>query len=192
MIKEVKPDRKYLNLIKLISLLIPIVVIFLLYIPEKLDLGKWVYSLPHVIATINMLTSVVLSVAFVAIKLKNIQLHKSMMLTALGLGAMFLITYVLYHSSVPSTVFGDINRNGILEDAELFQVAGLRKIYVTILLSHISLSIIVLPLVLMAFYYALSAQIEKHVKLVKFTFPVWLYVSISGVVIYFLISPYYA
>jgi putative membrane protein len=191
MITEVKPDKKYLNLIKMISLLIPVVVIVLLYIPEKLDLGRWVFSLPHVIAVINMFTSVVLSIALIAIKLKNIQLHKNLMLVALGLGAMFLITYVLYHSSVPSTVFGDINRNGILEESELSQVRGLRKFYLSILFSHISLSIIVLPLVLMAFYFALSAQISKHVKLVKFTYPVWLYVSVSGVVIYFLISPYY-
>jgi putative membrane protein len=183
-------DKKYLNLIRVVSILIPVVVAVLLFIPQNLKLGDWVYNLPHLNALINSMTAILLVAALIAIKQKNIALHKKLNLTALLLGTVFLISYVLYHSSTTSTIYGDLDGNGVLSEQEGAMVEY-RGLYLFFLLSHIALSIVVVPLVLMAFYFALSAQIAKHKKLVKWTFPVWLYVSITGVIVYWMISPYY-
>jgi putative membrane protein len=119
------------------------------------------------------------------------QWHKWFMEMAFLLGATFLVSYVIYHSSVPSVKYGDIDGNGILEANELLRVGNIRYVYYALLLSHIGLSIVVVPFVLFAFYYALSNDFARHVKIVKYTWPIWFYVSVSGVLVYFMISPYY-
>ena len=113
------------------------------------------------------------------------------MTSGFSLGAIFLLTYVLYHSSATTTIFGDVNGDSILSDAERGLVSISRPVYVGILISHIALSVIVIPLVLTSFFYSLNARIEEHKKIVKFTFPIWLYVSITGVIVYLMVSPYY-
>lgn len=147
--------------------------------------------LPSLNAVLNSTTAVLLIAAFFAIKAKKIVLHRSLMLTSLALGALFLVSYILYHSSTATTIFGDIDHNGTLDPSELEQLGNSRLVYLIILLSHIALSFVVVPFVLMAFYFALSDQIDRHKKIVKFTFPIWLYVSITGVIVYLMISPYY-
>ena len=142
-------------------------------------------------AVINSLTAVLLIAALIAIKKKNIRLHRTLMLSALVLGTLFLVSYVIYHASTTSTVFGDVDHDGVLSSAEKAELGSMRGIYLFTLLSHIGLSIVVVPFVLLAFYYALSNQISRHQKIVKYTFPVWLYVSITGVLVYLMISPYY-
>lgn len=188
----ISSDKRYLNIIKVLSFAIPVVVAILIFVPQKLSLGSWVKLLPHINAVINSLTSVFLLLAVYFIKKGNIRIHKQLMSYALVLGSLFLVSYVLYHSSVPSTKFGDINHDGVVQDSELTQLGSSRTIYLAFLLSHIGLSIVVVPFVLLAFYYSLSAQIDKHKKIVRFTFPIWLYVSVTGVIVYFMISPYYA
>jgi len=118
-------------------------------------------------------------------------LHKKAMSTAFFLGVLFLISYILYHSTTSSTLFGDINHDGNLDEDEATLVGSLRLIYLLVLLSHILLAIIVVPFVLFAFYFALTEKIDKHKRIVRFTLPIWLYVSVSGVVVYLLIRPYY-
>lgn len=113
------------------------------------------------------------------------------MSSAFVLGSLFLISYIIYHATIDSTVFGDINGDGIVSEDELAEIGMLRRVYLFVLLSHILLSIVVVPFVLFAFYYSLTDKIEKHKKVVKFTFPIWLYVSITGVIAYLFISPYY-
>ena len=168
------------NLVKLItvvSVLIPIAVAILLFMPSKIDLfGDWTYKLPHFNAIINSLTSLFLILSFYMIKYKkNIKAHQNLNTASFILGSIFLVSYIIYHSSVESTPYqGDQ-----------------RVIYFSFLISHILLSIVVVPFVLFAFYYALTKQIEKHKKVVKYTFPIWLYVSVSGVIVYFMISPFY-
>ncbi len=103
--------------------------------------------------------------------------HKASMLAAFALGCLFLVGYIIYHSSVPSTSFGG---EGVI-----------RPIYYTLLISHILLAIVVVPFVLLALYHALRSNIDRHKRVVKIAYPVWLYVSISGVLVYLLISPYY-
>ncbi len=163
--------------IKLLSIAIPIAVAVLLGLPTKLDLGDWVYTLPHVIGVINTLTAICLVLAIVAIKRKKVDLHKKFNSAAFVLGAIFLLCYVTYHASAESTSFGGDDTT--------------KYIYYFFLLTHIVLSIGVVPLVLLAFYYALNEMIDKHKKIVKFTFPIWLYVSVTGVIVYLMVSPYY-
>lgn len=192
MAKEQADNKVYLRIIYLISILIPLVVAFLILFPTKLSMtGDWVKLLPGAHATINSLTVVTLIAALVSVKKGNIKAHRSFMFASLFLGVLFLISYILYHSSVESVKFGDINHDGELSEKELVEVGTSRIVYLVILASHILLSILVVPFVLFAFYYALTDQIERHKKMVKFTFPVWLYVSITGVIVYFMIEPYY-
>lgn len=160
------------------SVAIPLIVAFLLFNPYKTDTASdWVKFLPHLNAVINSATVVILSMGFYFIKQKNIKFHKACMIAAFVLGVVFLISYIIYHYAVPSTHFGG--------------AGTIKYVYYFFLISHILLSIVVVPFVLFAFYFALSKKIERHKKIVKFTFPIWMYVSVSGVIVYMMISPYY-
>ncbi len=171
-------NKKYNRLINIVAFAIPVVVAVLLNprIP-KVELGEWTKILPHLNGLINSLTTFTLLVGFYFIKQKNIAAHRLMMTISFCLGAVFLVGYVLYHLSNESTPFGG---EGII-----------RPIYYFLLISHILLSIGVVWFVLRAIYFALSNQIELHKKTVKWAFPIWLYVSITGVIVYLMISPYY-
>jgi len=170
-------NKNLVNVIKVVSVLIPVAVAVLLFMPSKITLfGDWTYNLPHFNAIINSLTSIFLILSFYMIKYKkDIKSHQVLNTLSFTLGAIFLISYIIYHSSVESTSYqGDS-----------------RMIYFFFLISHILLSIVVVPFVLFAFYYSLTNQIDKHKKVVKYTFPIWLYVSTSGVIVYLMISPFY-
>lgn len=174
---EALEQKKSMFWIKVFSVAIPLAVAVLLGLPYKLELGDWVHTLPHVIGGINTLTSIFLVLAFIAVKRKNVLWHKRFNSTAFVLGAVFLLCYVTYHASADSTPYG----------ADGFS----KYVYYFFLLSHILLSIGVVPLVLLAFYYALNGMIDRHKRIVKYTFPIWLYVSVTGVIVYLMISPYY-
>ncbi len=189
--KVIQANKSYLRFIYIVSIAVPALVAVLLFSPLKFEMAEWVKYLPTLNAILNSTTSVLLIAAFFAIRAKKINLHRNLMLTSLALGALFLISYVLYHSTSESTVFGDIDHNGILDEDEAVTVGSSRVIYLSFLLSHIGFSIVVVPFVLMAFYYALSDQISRHKKIVKFTYPIWLYVSLTGVLVYLMIRPYY-
>ncbi len=164
----------------IISLLIPMIVVLLLVLPkgDASEVGPWIFSLPFYNAIINTLTAMLLIAGYFFVKNGKVKSHKWCMISAFILGSLFLIGYVIYHSNAPSTKFGG---EGII-----------RIVYFVLLLSHILLSFLVVPMVLSAMYFAIFEKIEKHKKIVKFTLPVWLYVSISGVLVYLMISPYYA
>lgn len=190
--KVLTDNRSYLKIIYLVSGIIPLVVAFLILFPlESAYLGSWVKLLPGFHAIVNSLTAILMLVALVAIKKKKVSLHRSLMFVCLFLGLLFLVSYILYHSNVPSVKFGDTNHDGIVSELEKSVLGGLRYTYLGILASHILLSIIVVPFVLLAFYYSLSDQIVKHRKMVRFAYPVWFYVSVTGVIVYFMIKPYY-
>ncbi len=175
-----------------ISILVPTVVALLfIFTSSEAGLGPWVHRLPALNATINGCSAVVLLMALVMIKQGKETTHRNLMLLAFGLGTIFLVSYITYHASVPSTVFGDTNHDHQLSAAELSAVGGWRTTYIVFLLSHILMAVAGLPLVLLAIYYGLSGNRPAHKKVVRFTFPVWLYVAVSGVIVYFLISPYY-
>lgn len=170
-------EKNYLNLIRVLSVAIPVVVAVLLGIRTKVDLGEWTKTLPHLNGVINSLTALLLVVGRVLIAQQNRKAHEWCMKIAFALGSTFLLTYVLYHLSNDSTPFGGHG--------------GIRYLYFFVLISHIILSIVVVPFVLLAMYYALTKQFGRHVKIVKWTFPIWLYVSVTGVIAYVMISPYY-
>lgn len=189
----ISANKGNLRIILIVSVIVPVAVGILLFSPEKFTVNdqSWIRSLPTANALINSTTAVLLLIALWAIRLRKVELHKNLMTAAFVLGTFFLLSYITYHASASSTVFGDIDQNGLLSPQEEEAVSSIRGVYLFTLLSHIALSIVVVPFVLFAFYYSLSGQLDKHRKLVKFTFPIWLYVSISGVLVYLMISPYY-
>lgn len=160
-------------------------------IPVPSIIPAFIFKLPALNAFINGTCSVLLVFSLLAIRKKNIALHKRLNLTAFLLSTLFLLSYVTAHYFIPDTRFGDIDHNGVVDAAEYAKVSGIKPVYLTILLSHIVLAVIVLPLVLLSFHYGLTDQREKHRKLTRFSYPVWLYVTITGVVVYLMISPYY-
>ncbi len=166
----VQSQRSSNTVINAISIVVPIVVAVLLGVPQKIDLGAWTKMLPHAIGTINTLTSAALVFGLVFIKLRKIRLHQAMMTLAFGLGGLFLICYVTYHVSNPSNRFG----------GEGF----VRYLYFFTLITHVGLSLVVLPLVLRAMYFAATGRFDDHRRVVRFAYPIWLYVAVSGVLVY--------
>lgn len=160
-------------------------------LPEPESVPAFIYKLPALNAFINGTCSILLIFSLIAIKKKNIELHKKINLTAFLLSAVFLISYVTAHYFIPDTKYGDVDHNGMLDAAEKAAVSGIKPVYLVILLSHILFAVVVFPLVLLSFYYGLTDQKEKHKKLTRFSYPIWLYVTITGVIVYLMISPYY-
>lgn len=156
--------------INTVSIAVPLVVAILLGIQNKLDLGEWTRHLPHVIGTINTLTTFALILGFIFIKQKKIEAHRYMMTISFALGGLFLVCYVIYHLTNPSNRF----------TGEGF----IRYVYFFTLISHIGLSLVVLPLVLRAIFYAFTKQFENHRRIARFAYPIWLYVSVTGVMVY--------
>ncbi len=173
----VEENKKYRKIINILAIAIPVAVAVLIGIRQKIDLGAWTKVLPHVIGMLNTATAILLLLGFYFIKTNNRNLHRLMMTFAFVLGAIFLVCYILYHISNESTPFGG---SGFI-----------RPIYYFLLISHILLSIVVVWFVLRAVYFGYSNQLAEHRKAVKWAFPIWLYVSVSGVIVYLLISPYY-
>jgi putative membrane protein len=165
---------KYNRLIVILSVAIPLVVAALFGIKVDIELPVF---LPPIYAGTNAITSVILIIAFWAIRMKNIELHKRLMVTAIVLSVLFLVMYVLYHMTSDSTPFGG---KGFI-----------KYLYYFILISHILLSVVVIPFVLITFVRAITNDIERHKKIARISWPLWLYVALSGVVVYFMILPYY-
>lgn len=160
-------------------------------LPHPDQFPSFIYKLPMVNAILNGTCSILLIFSLIAIKKKNIALHKRLNLTAFILSSLFLVCYVAAHYFIPDTKFGDLNHDGIMSAEESASVSGIKPLYLIILLSHIFLAAIVLPFVLLSFYYGLTDQREKHRKITRISYPIWLYVTITGVAVYLMISPYY-
>lgn len=175
------------------TLLICVVVTILnqKWLPHPDTFPDFIYRLPALNALLNGTCSVLLLVSLLAIKRGNIALHKRLNLSAFVLSALFLISYVTAHYFIPDTRYGDVDHDGLMSAAESAAVSGIKPLYLVILLSHIFLAIVVLPMVLLSFYYGLTDQRQKHRKLTRFSYPIWLYVTVTGVVVYLMISPYY-
>ena len=150
---------------------------------------------PHLFAAFNAiansLVAILLIAGLISVKRKNYRLHKKIMLTAIVISVLFLISYVCHHLLSGESKFGDLNHDGILSAEEKAQAGSLRYLYYFILLTHIPLAGIFLPFILFTAYRALSGDYQKHKKMARITWPIWLYVAITGVAIYLLISPYY-
>jgi len=182
-------EKKYQLWINIVSVAIPVVVafLFMVRIPNVEPLS----FLPPIYASINGITAILLVMALVAIKNKKIVLHENLMKTAIACSFLFLVMYVAYHMTSDSTKFGDINSDGVRSEIEAAKLGASLYVYQFILLTHILLSIIVIPLVLISYVRAKLEKYELHKKIVKFAFPIWLYVAVTGVIVYLMISPYY-
>jgi putative membrane protein len=171
-----------------VSIVIPIAVAALFGIKiEGVDFS----FLPPIYATINGTTAALLVLALIFIKRGKIQLHQKTIQTALGLSVLFLLCYVAYHMTSDSTLYGDLDHNGNLSAKELELVGPTRLAYVILLISHIFLSVAVIPVVLFTYLHAWEGNYQKHKKWARFAFPIWLYVAVTGVIVFFMISPYY-
>jgi putative membrane protein len=164
------------RLIFVVSVAIPVLIAILFFTPA-IHLQADVSFLPKLNAIINSCVTVLLLAGFYFIKNKKKKQHKLCMLSAFSLSGLFLISYVVYHASAEDTKFG----------GEGF----IRHIYFFILITHILLAAIILPFILITVSRALSERFDKHRKIARITWPFWLYVSVTGVIIYFIISPYY-
>jgi len=160
-----------------VFVLIAVIILNRKVLPVPDPLPGFVYSLPSLNAFLNGSCTILLIMSLVAIKKKNIELHKKINILTFILSSLFLVSYIAYHWMAKETHFPERN--------------PMRGLYLSILISHIILAALVLPMVLMSFYYGLKMDIVKHRRLVRFTFPIWLYVTASGVVVYLMISPFY-
>ncbi len=180
-------DKLVFRLVMVISIIVFVAVIILnkkiLPVPETIP--SFVYKLPKLNAFLNGTCCLLLLLSLYMIKQKNIAVHKKINIIAFGLSSVFLLSYITYHWLMKEAVFP--------------VDSPLRIPYLVILISHIILAAVVLPLILLSFYYGLKTQlpggqiyIHRHKKLVRWSYPIWLYVTITGVVVYIMISPYYA
>lgn len=179
-LQEKSLEEKHNKWIWILSIVIPLAVAALFKVNLK-DMGFDIAPLtflPPIYATINGFTAVVLVVAVLMIKKGNRRVHERLMKLAIILSCCFLVLYIGYHMTSESTAFGG---EGAIKFAYYF-----------ILISHIVLSIAVIPLVLITYVKALAKRFDKHKKIARITFPIWLYVAVTGVVVYLMISPYYA
>ena len=172
-------ENKYNKLIVLISIAIPLAVIVLFSVRLK-DFGINVAPLtflPPIYATINGITAAVLIAGILAIKNGKRKLHEQLMTSAILLSVVFLVMYIAYHMTTDATKFGG--------------EGTIKYVYFFLLISHIALSIAKIPLVLITYVRALSERFDQHKKIAKITFPIWLYVAVTGVIVYLMIAPYY-
>ncbi len=174
--KTIERKDPYQKLIIALSIAIPVVVAVLFGIPKVK--GYDTSFLPPIYATINGLTALLLIVAVMAVRRGNQLLHERLMKVCIGLSALFLVMYVIYHITSEATSYGG--------------EGAIRYVYFFILITHILLSIGVIPFVLFTFVRALTGRFESHRRLAKITYPLWLYVAVTGVIVYLMISPYYA
>ena len=172
--ESIPQEAKYKRLILIVSIVLPLAVAALFGV--KIE-GYNLSFLPPIYASVNGLTAITLISALIAVKQKKYETHKKLIILCMSLSVSFLLMYIAYHATSESTHFGG--------------EGAIKYIYYFILITHILLSIAVIPFVLYSFMYGATKQLEKHKKLVRFAFPLWLYVAISGVVVYRMISPYY-
>lgn len=171
--------KKYNKWIIVLSIIIPIVVAILSRVKLQ-DLGYDVEPLtflPPIYATINGFTAIVLIIAFLAIRKKHVVLHENLMTTAIWSSVVFLVMYVAYHMTSDSTKFGG---DGLV-----------KYLYYFILITHIVLSVVIIPFVLITYVRGITNDKVRHRKIARYTFPMWLYVAVTGVIVYVMIAPYY-
>ncbi len=187
-----KNDKKANWLIGIFSVVVFGVVVALGQIKLEVDLGFNVHIFATINAVINSIVSVLLLAALWSVKQKKYMLHKRLMLSAMVLSILFLVSYITHHLLSGDTRFGDTDHDGLLSDAEKLAAGSMRMVYFILLLTHIFLAAIILPFILFTAYRAMVAEYPRHKKLARITWPIWFYVSVTGVIVYLMISPYYA
>lgn len=176
--RSIRKNDRLANII-IITLSIIVFSLVVLMRKVKIDLGFGfdTHIFPKLSASLNSIVSVLLLAGLIAVRQKRFLIHKRIMLSAVVFSILFLVTYVLYHFTTVETKYGG---------------EGISKvIYLVILLTHITLAGVILPFILFAVYRGLTGEYTKHKKLTRYVWPIWFYVSVTGVIVYFMISPYY-
>jgi putative membrane protein len=182
-----------LNLpIAIVSILIPVAVAVLFVLPKPgFEVGFNVRVMPFFHAVLNSATAVLLLASLYFIKNGHEKAHKWANLTAVTLSVLFLMSYVTYHFLTESTKFGDADHNGIVDAAEKATLGSARYVYYFLLLTHIVLAAVIVPLVLFTLLRGFQNDRVRHRKIARFTWPIWFYVAVTGVIVYIMIQPYY-
>ena len=186
-----KNDKKAHILIWIFSAIVFLAVTILDKITLDVNLGFNPHIFAMLSAGVNSIVSLLLIVGLVFVKQKKYQLHKNTMMFTMGLSVLFLVFYIAHHLFTGETKYGDINHDGLLSDDEISLAGTMRYVYYVIISTHVTLAGIVMPFVLYSAYRGLTGEFSLHKKLVRYTFPIWLYVAVTGVIVYLMISPYY-
>jgi putative membrane protein len=186
-----KNDSKAKKFIWTVSIVVFLAVVLMSRYKLEVALPFNVHVFATINAIINSLVAVLLVAGLVTVKSKNYLLHKRIMLTAILLSVLFLVSYICHHLMAGETRYGDMNHDAVLSLDEKMMVGGRIIIYKLILFTHIPLAAIILPFILFSAYRALTGEYEKHKRLVRITWPVWFFVAVSGVLVYWMISPFY-
>ncbi len=187
----IKNDRRAKIFIWSVSIIVFLAIAILSKVKLNVDLGFNPHLFAKANAFINFSVTILLLAGLWAIKRKKYLLHKRIMVAAIILSILFLVSYICHHLFAGETKFGDIDHNGIVSLDEKTMAGSLRIVYYFILGTHIPLAGIILPFILFTAYRSLTGEYERHKKLARITWPVWLYVAITGVAVYLMISPYY-
>jgi putative membrane protein len=186
-----KNDKRAMWLILIFSVVVFVAVSVVSRVRLDVDLGFDVHLFAKLNAILNSVVSLLLLAGLAAVKQGKYELHKKIMVTALMLSVIFLVSYICHHLFAGETRFGDLNHDGLMSPEEIALAGSKRTLYFIILSTHIPLAGLILPFILFTAYRALIGEYPKHVKLARITWPVWLYVSVTGVIVYLMISPYY-
>jgi len=186
-----KNDKKAHILIWIFSAIVFLAVTILDKITLDVNLGFNPHIFAMLSAGVNSIVSVLLIVGLVFVKQKKYQLHKNTMMFTMALSVLFLVFYIAHHLFTGETKYGDINHDGLLSNDEISLAGTMRYVYYVIISTHVTLAGIVMPFVLYSAYRGLTGEFSLHKKLVRYTFPIWLYVAVTGVIVYLMISPYY-
>lgn len=186
-----KNDRLATILIGIVSTIVFLAVVVLGKVELQVDLGFNVHWFATANAIINSLVAILLVAALVMVKQRQFVLHRNLMMAAMVLSVLFLVSYIIHHLLSGSTMFGDVDHNHLLDEAEKATIGGMRWVYLVLLLTHIVLAAIVLPIILFTAYRGLTAEFAAHRKLARWSWPIWFYVSVTGPIVYVMISRYY-
>ncbi len=186
-----KNDKKAHILIWVLSAVVFIAVTVLDRIEVPMDLAFDPHIFAALSALVNSFVAILLVIGLILIKQKKLVQHKNVMLSTMALSILFLVFYILHHLLTGETKFGDLDHSGSLDEAEKLAAGSIRYVYYFIISTHITLAGIIMPFVLYTAYRALIGEYAVHKKLARWTFPIWLYVAITGVIVYLMISPYY-
>ncbi len=181
--------------LKIVVWIITIAVLFLVGLMRQVKIplpsGVSLEVLPMFHAILNSAAALSLVMAVISVKKGQIINHQRWIYSAMVCSLIFLLSYVIYHFTTPETLYGDLDGDGVLTSFEKSEAGGMRTVYLVILLSHIALAAISLPFILLTFVYGYTNQFDKHRKIAAKVFPIWLYVAITGPIVFFMLKPYY-
>jgi putative membrane protein len=195
MVNNLQPNRpleKKLNILAVIVSIAVLALVGLMRRPEfKIQTEIDFSFLPPFHSTLNALAAIALIAALYFIKNKNMIAHRNSIYAALVLSAMFLLSYVVYHFTSDAVIYGDANFDGVVDEAEKAVVGSTRTIYLILLITHVTLAGVILPFILLTFNRAFTNQFDRHKKIARYVYPLWLYVAITGPVCYLMLRPFY-